>query len=80
MQNDQLKSDIAAFKAANPMACLEDFIRWYSPNDWIQVDKELSKGQAIEGELSLRMKTEDNIWKVTIIFSSCSAGSGFKGT
>jgi hypothetical protein len=25
-----------AFKAANPGAVLEDFVRWYSPADWIE--------------------------------------------
>uniref|UniRef100_K3WCV3 Rab3 GTPase-activating protein catalytic subunit n=1 Tax=Globisporangium ultimum (strain ATCC 200006 / CBS 805.95 / DAOM BR144) TaxID=431595 RepID=K3WCV3_GLOUD len=27
-----------AFKAANPGCCLADFIRWYSPKDWISMD------------------------------------------
>merc|ERR1712228_145332 len=35
---EQLKSDMMAFKAANPKCLLEDFIRWYSPNDWIVDD------------------------------------------
>lgn len=26
-----LLSDMAAFKAANPGCCMEDFIRWHSP-------------------------------------------------
>jgi hypothetical protein len=30
-----LKSDMAAFQAANPGCALEDFVRWYSPRDWI---------------------------------------------
>ncbi|PVU94759.1 hypothetical protein BB561_002266 [Smittium simulii] len=30
-----LLSDMEAFKAANPQANLVDFIRWYSPKDWI---------------------------------------------
>lgn len=29
-----LASDMAAFKAANPGAALEDFVRWRSPADW----------------------------------------------
>ena len=29
-----LQSDMSAFKAANPGACMEDFIRWHSPKDW----------------------------------------------
>lgn len=31
-------SDMESFKAANPGAKLEDFIRWYSPRDWIEED------------------------------------------
>ncbi len=30
---------LQAFKAANPGASLEDFVRWYSPRDWIEVDE-----------------------------------------
>lgn len=35
MQSASLISDMEAFKAANPGSILEDFVRWYSPNDWI---------------------------------------------
>ena len=35
LQSAQLKSDMQAFKAANPGCCLEDFIRWHSPRDWL---------------------------------------------
>lgn len=31
-----LQSDMDAFKAANPLGKLEDFIRWYSPVDWVE--------------------------------------------
>jgi Rab3 GTPase-activating protein catalytic subunit len=30
-----LLSDMQAFKAANPGCCMEDFVRWHSPRDWI---------------------------------------------
>lgn len=49
----QLFSDIEAFKAANPSAYFEDFIRWYSPKDWD------SENQS----LSLRMQDDSNLWK-----------------
>lgn len=26
------------FQAANPGAVLQDFIRWYSPRDWVEED------------------------------------------
>ncbi|KAG7379388.1 Rab3 GTPase-activating protein catalytic subunit [Phytophthora pseudosyringae] len=35
IQSTTLISDMQAFKAANPQCCLTDFIRWYSPKDWI---------------------------------------------
>ncbi|XP_057303709.1 rab3 GTPase-activating protein catalytic subunit-like isoform X2 [Hydractinia symbiolongicarpus] len=35
MQSASLVSDMASFKAANPGCILEDFVRWYSPNDWL---------------------------------------------
>lgn len=34
-QSLTLKSDMMAFKAANPNACLADFVRWFSPSDWV---------------------------------------------
>lgn len=33
-----LLSDMESFKAANPNGTIEDFIRWYSPRDWIEDD------------------------------------------
>jgi Rab3 GTPase-activating protein catalytic subunit len=33
--HSQLKSDMEAFKAANPGCVMADFVRWYSPTDWI---------------------------------------------
>eukprot|EP00178_Gracilaria_changii_P006384 TRINITY_DN20_c0_g1_i1.p1 TRINITY_DN20_c0_g1~~TRINITY_DN20_c0_g1_i1.p1 ORF type:complete len:913 (-),score=126.51 TRINITY_DN20_c0_g1_i1:10196-12934(-) len=37
-QSLTLKSDMMAFKAANPMASMADFVRWFSPSDWIVDD------------------------------------------
>ncbi|KAI8357282.1 Rab3 GTPase-activating protein catalytic subunit-domain-containing protein [Blakeslea trispora] len=51
LQSAQLLSDMQAFKAANPQACLEDFVRWHSPRDWI------------DGQLSARMSEPNNIWQ-----------------
>lgn len=72
---DLLLTDMAAFKAANPGAVLEDFIRWHSPRDWLEEgpneDGEISgsrNGESIErtwpprGRLSNRMSQPDNIW------------------
>jgi Rab3 GTPase-activating protein catalytic subunit len=34
MQSTMLVSDMSAFKAANPGAVFEDFLRWHSPTDF----------------------------------------------
>ncbi|KAI8618291.1 Rab3 GTPase-activating protein catalytic subunit-domain-containing protein [Chytriomyces sp. MP71] len=54
MQTGQLLSDMESFKAANPHACLEDFVRWHSPRDWI-----VEEGV---GKLSARMMDPGNLW------------------
>ena len=51
MQLPSLISDISAFKAANPAASFEDFVRWYSPRDYDD-----------DAGLSPRMQSEDNTW------------------
>ena len=50
MQGDLLASDMSAFKAANPGAVLEDFVRWHSPREWLP-DADLPLG----GRLSPRI-------------------------
>lgn len=39
MQSACLVSDMESFKAANPGCTIEDFVRWYSPRDWIEEDE-----------------------------------------
>ncbi|CAH0392778.1 unnamed protein product [Bemisia tabaci] len=56
-----LLSDMEAFKAANPGAVIEDFIRWYSPRDWIESDEIDEFGQK-KGQLSARMQLPGNTW------------------
>ncbi|XP_013098315.2 rab3 GTPase-activating protein catalytic subunit [Stomoxys calcitrans] len=54
-------SDVEAFKAANPKACFEDFIRWFSPNDWEEYSDE-SSGE-MKYKLSARMQAPGNTWQ-----------------
>lgn len=61
MMSASLISDMESFKAANPDAILEDFIRWYSPRDWIEEDENDKWGQK-KGHLSSRMLISDNTW------------------
>ena len=60
----QLHCDMQAFKAANPGSVLSDFVRWYSPSDWIE-------GGPGEGRLSVRMSEEGNMW--TELFGKAKA-------
>lgn len=50
--------DMQAFKAANPHAVLEDFVRWHSPKDWIE-----DSDSNLPGCLSSRMSEPSNIWQ-----------------
>lgn len=54
MQSLHLISDMEAFKAANPGACVEDFVRWHSPRDWIETEG--------VGKLTERMVESGNLW------------------
>lgn len=52
---------MCGFQAANPGAILEDFVRWYSPRDWIE-SEEVDKYGNVIGELSPRMRVKGNLW------------------
>ncbi|NXX86160.1 RB3GP protein, partial [Urocolius indicus] len=63
MQSACLLSDMESFKAANPGCCLEDFVRWYSPRDYIEEEVVDEKGNVvIKGGLSARMRIPSNMW------------------
>lgn len=60
MMCSTLLSDAEAFKAANLNARFEDFIRWYSPNDW----EECTDDEGVKHhKLSARMSAEGNTWR-----------------
>lgn len=75
LEKDILSSDMSAFKAANPDAVFEDFIRWHSPRDWEDddnVEKVASHTNAVvestndwppRGKLSERMSEHGNSWR-----------------
>ncbi|XP_047170869.1 rab3 GTPase-activating protein catalytic subunit isoform X3 [Vigna umbellata] len=79
LERDILTSDMSAFKAANPDAIFEDFIRWHSPGDWEEYDdpeksKSSSSSSALDtkkskdswppqGKLSKRMSEHGNLWR-----------------
>lgn len=63
MQSACLLSDMESFKAANPGCDLEDFVRWYSPRDYVEEEVVDEKGDTVvKGELSARMKIPGNMW------------------
>ncbi|KAG6472764.1 hypothetical protein ZIOFF_070242 [Zingiber officinale] len=55
------------FKAANPDAVFEDFIRWHSPGDWEVNEMEARTGELNhwppQGKLSQRMAEHGNLWR-----------------
>ena len=73
VMSSALLSDMEAFKAANPGSVLEDFVRWYSPRDWITDDDDDDDDQIstsdndnsgeIKGHLSSRMLIPGNLWQ-----------------
>ncbi|KAL6901909.1 hypothetical protein ACP4OV_004785 [Aristida adscensionis] len=64
LERDILSSDMSAFKAANPDAVFEDFIRWHSPGDWVGEDKsDGNSGWPPKGKLSQRMSEHGNVWR-----------------
>ncbi|OUM62769.1 hypothetical protein PIROE2DRAFT_61693 [Piromyces sp. E2] len=69
LQSRHLQSDMEAFKAANPNAEFEDFVRWQSPRDWIVEDngeerEDLNDDEYDKkhGHLSMRMMEPGNLW------------------
>ncbi|KAI3994321.1 hypothetical protein MKX01_012578, partial [Papaver californicum] len=75
LERDILSSDMSAFKAANPAAVFEDFIRWHSPGDWESSGTDKSVGSGLnqidglgndewppKGRLSNRMSEKGNSW------------------
>uniref|UniRef100_A0A3P9C563 Rab3 GTPase-activating protein catalytic subunit n=1 Tax=Maylandia zebra TaxID=106582 RepID=A0A3P9C563_9CICH len=63
MQSACLLSDMESFKAANPGCVLEDFVRWYSPRDYVEEEVVDEKGNTmVTGTLSPRMKIPGNMW------------------
>ena len=55
-QEAGLRSDMSAFKAANPGCVMEDFVRWHSPRDW-------NASGGVRGQLSERMRYKGNRWR-----------------
>ncbi|XP_072997458.1 uncharacterized protein [Typha latifolia] len=67
LERDILSSDMSAFKAANPDAIFEDFIRWHSPGDW-ETDETADRcgnnsDWPPQGKLSQRMSEHGNLWR-----------------
>lgn len=68
IQSASLISDMESFKAANPGCILEDFVRWYSPRDFIVIEETLTDSNTgilksiRKGVLSQRMTVPGNIW------------------
>lgn len=57
-----LNSDGFRPQAANPGCVLEDFVRWYSPRDYVEEVVETDGDTVTTGTLSVRMKIPGNMW------------------
>ncbi|KAG4974692.1 hypothetical protein JHK87_031513 [Glycine soja] len=56
LERDILTSDMSAFKAANPDAVFEDFIRWHSPGDWEEDDDPEGSKSSSSSALDIKKK------------------------
>jgi hypothetical protein len=66
MQCSEVISDMAAFKAANPGCTFEDFVRWFSPKDWVDKvgwESSTMADDTPSGRLSRRMSEPGNLWE-----------------
>ncbi|XP_071792280.1 rab3 GTPase-activating protein catalytic subunit-like isoform X2 [Asterias amurensis] len=59
MQSACLLSDMQAFKAANPGCELEDFVRWYSPRDWVEDEEEEEEEEEKEEDATEQDEMEE---------------------
>ncbi|KAJ7392048.1 Rab3 GTPase-activating protein catalytic subunit [Desmophyllum pertusum] len=79
MQCASLLSDMEAFKAANPECLLEDFVRWYSPFDWIpgpETEEEVEEVRRLRRERDTRHE-ESSATTTTAVNSEDSVDEGW---
>ncbi|KAK0049529.1 rab3 GTPase-activating protein catalytic subunit [Biomphalaria pfeifferi] len=64
MQSACLVSDMESFKAANPGCILEDFVRWYSPRDYVvEGETNLDNENDLDGESLEADQKGPNVFK-----------------
>ncbi|KAL9957793.1 hypothetical protein ACROYT_G034737 [Oculina patagonica] len=79
MQCASLLSDMEAFKAANPGCLLEDFVRWYSPFDWIpgpETEEEIEELRRLRQERD-KQNEESSATAVAAVSSESSVEEGW---
>ena len=68
----RMKADMQAFKAANPGCAVRDFVRWYSPSDWLSQSAEGGDNLSGRERLSERFcrdgGLESTLWDATLLF------------
>ena len=78
MQSACLVSDMESFKAANPGCILEDFVRWYSPRDYIVVGE---NGEDVPvDEIEDKTKTGSSDWIEEEVDSESKGENGVAGS
>lgn len=73
-QSQTLKSDMMAFKAANPTASMADFVRWFSPSDWVAKDDAEGDCAGDIGEGNLRPMSHLQVQQDRDAMTSMSEG------
>jgi len=79
MQSASLLSDMEAFKAANPGCLLEDFVRWYSPFDWIpgpETEEEMEELRRLR-KINDERSEESSAITITAVSSGSSLEEGW---
>ena len=72
----RMKADMQAFKAANPGCVLEDFVRWYSPSDWLSQSAEGGDNLSGRERLSERFCRDGGLVEHTLgCYAPCSSGT-----
>lgn len=62
MMSASLLSDMESFKAANPNGTIEDFIRWYSPRDWIEDDEAEDNDSKFGRKIKIKLSIVFNLF------------------
>ncbi len=70
-ESKTLTSDMMAFKAANPTASMADFVRWFSPSDWV-ASEEHREGEEQSNDREMTTTPDGNASVVSPLVSNAA--------